>query len=106
MANLNTVLDKVNAARVAAGAHPLDALPRGRKGNAESCPLARAFQDAFPGARVGSELTGVPDTSAPRVASAMGGAVADNFSSIIRLPHELRQFVRDFDNGVYPHLDE
>lgn len=105
MANLSAVLDKVNAARVAAGFEPLDSLPKGTPGNAASCPLARAFRDVFPGATVGGALDGVPRERAHAVAAALGTEVAhSNAKATLRLPRDLQQFVGDFDNGLHPQL--
>lgn len=105
MANLTAVLDKVNAARVAAGAAPLQSLPKGQTGSAQSCPLARAFRDVFPNARVGGSLSSVPRNRAHAVAAAMGGRVSSiNGDADVELPSELSRFVSDFDNRHHPEL--
>lgn len=104
MANLATVLEKVNAGRVACGALPLNDLPKGFRSDNKRCPLARALKEALPGIEVGSSAANnVKRDRAPALAAAIDGRVIDiNGTASVQLPVELQQFVSDFDQGRYP----
>jgi hypothetical protein len=108
VANTQAVLGIVNAGRVAAGGYPLDDLPQGYRGKADSCPLAYAFKDVLPEATVGvSKVTFRRRERAAAFASAIGGKISDiNGKATVVLPYELQKFVSEFDAGYFPKYDK
>lgn len=106
MANTCKVLEKVNAARVAAGLSYLDSLPKGVKGSSKDCPLARALRplDGADGVSVGgTTASGINPAHGEKIAFAMGGSY-NRDTRTLALPGELRRFVADFDGGAHPEL--
>ena len=96
---LREVLELVNKARTAFGLPALDKLPCGVRGSGCDCPLARAL-----GGSVSSTDVLFDDTSITSV-------VADTWSTdrglyYARLPQKLHAFVRSFDHGCFPDLEE
>lgn len=81
------VIRKVNKIRDDIGLSPIEDLPQGIKRNAESCPIARAI-----GGRANHN-----DLRAPY----------GNYQyRYYRVGLCARWFMRKFDNGKYPELDE
>lgn len=116
--NVAEVIAAVNRARAAYGAVWLEKLPSGIRLNPSHCPLARSFrmgvaQPLFfavgsEGLRVealGQDPVKIAD--AIRAAWYGYGQVAEgdpaSATSIIRMPSELRSFVKQFDAGRLPH---
>jgi hypothetical protein len=107
VANIPAVIATVNAGRVAAGAYPLQDIPKGYRGKANSCPLAYAFKDALPESSVGTTtITFRNRARAAGFAAAIGGTVTDiNGTATVRLPDVLKEFVADFDAGRLKQYD-
>lgn len=99
MANTAIALDEVNHIRLAAGREPVAQIPRGIKGSACDCPVARALKDVIPAVNV--TTTTISGRSFPRaavVASVTGGDVSGDVVHLNTSPH-IAEFVKDFDAG-------
>lgn len=114
---LKTVLKLVNQARVARGEKRLRKIPKGRKAQPLSCPIANALDggqvEVHPRFVLGprSIIKACADAwgfQAQRVGG-LGGpppTLADGDIWWTKLPFELTDFVWDFDAGRLPEYDE
>lgn len=82
-------LEWVNEIRGRAGAAALQGLPQGWPLFIAQCPLARALQDAYPLAVVGSHKA----------------FLHDDRQRVVQFPDAVYQFRLRFDAGAYPHLE-
>lgn len=101
MADTGRVLDKINAARVAAGFGPVNQIAKGVRSDAGSCPIANSLKDAFPGIKVnGGSISGFPTHRAWAIAQAFGGKViTHNGTAAVDTPPLLATFIKEFDAG-------
>jgi hypothetical protein len=113
--DVRQVIATINRARAAYGATRIEELPSGLRLNPSHCPLARAFRMGvadrlFFGVGSGWLRVETVNEDPGRIAYAIKSAWYDPprvvegepVSSIIRLPPELRAFVREFDEGALP----
>lgn len=109
------VIAAVNRARAVYGAALLEDLPSGIRLNPSHCPLARAFRIGvrqplfFAVGTQGLRVEALGQDSA-NIAHAIRYAwygptrvvKSDPLSSVVRMPSELRSFVKEFDAGKLP----
>lgn len=100
MRNTKTdILRYVNRVRETLGDAPLTELPKGRRVSAFDCVLARA---------IGRDCSTCAEFTAFTLDEEITTLRAAGFECTDSLEHPVfvQRFVRDFDNGLYPELDE
>lgn len=99
--DLAAVLEVVNKGRAALRLQPLTELPKARPADPCGCVIARSFN----GAEVdGHTMTNPRDQQWSYRLYEAWGRVNDESSHTIGLPQILRNFIKAFDAGDYPHL--
>ena len=119
MVDIASVVRRVNAARMACSATPIDRLPKGERRSPCFCPLGRVLRKDHDDSlllAVGTQhlRIGACDTDigavASRIRKAWGlkeggiGRESEQFV-IVPLPAELKQFVIEFDAGQLPEFE-
>jgi hypothetical protein len=93
------IMRAVNSGRRALGMKPLKRLPKGNPLQADSCPLAAAFQSPAVDTYIEVE-----NTEAARKLANTWHTGYHEYEHEVLLPDVLQKFVEDFDHFEYPQL--